>query len=116
MGKKLMSKWLGSSAHEKKAPATGSKRASTDKHASTRVVVKYDAGLGSALYIRGEGGNLSWDKGQMLKNVAPDEWVWECQVPLKQCEFKLLINDQKYEAGENHRVDGQNAIVLTPRF
>src|SRR4051794_40705456 len=42
----------------------------TDKKTSkTRVTIKYDAGFPNQLYIRGKGANLSWDKGQPLKNT-----------------------------------------------
>ena len=90
----------------------------TDKKggAKTRVTVKYDVGFSNQLSIRGKGANLNWEKGQPLKNVKPDEWIWETDVPFTQCEFKVLINDRVYENGDNHQLNTGSTIVYTPRF
>lgn len=84
--------------------------------AKTRILVKYDCGFSNALYIRGSGANLNWNKGQMLKNIAADEWVWETAAPFKECEFKVLLNDSIYESGDNHRLAPGMAIQYTPKF
>lgn len=42
----------------------------------TRVVIHCDVGFNNNIFIRGNGANLSWDKGIMLLNTRPDEWVW----------------------------------------
>lgn len=83
---------------------------------TTRVVVKYDVGFGNALYIRGKGANLNWDKGILLRNVKPDEWHWEIDLPFNACEFKVLINDSEYEIGGNHPLTAGSAIQYTPKF
>jgi hypothetical protein len=83
---------------------------------TTRVIVKYDVGFGNALYIRGKGANLNWDKGIMLRNVKPNEWHWETDLPFNACEFKILINDNEYEAGDNHPLTAGSSIQYTPRF
>lgn len=82
----------------------------------TRVLVKYDVGFKNHLYIRGSGAGLSWERGLPLKNIGRDEWVWETQIPFTACEFKVLINDQHYEHGENHRIASGKAFEYTPRF
>lgn len=82
----------------------------------TRITVKYDVGFNNALYIRGQGGPLSWDKGLELKNIGWDEWVWESNVLFKECEFKVLVNDQAFETGENHHLTGGSSIIYTPHF
>lgn len=87
-----------------------------NKYAKTRVTIKYDAGFPNDLYIRGKGANLSWDKGQKLRNVKKDEWVWETDLPFTTCEFKILINDCHYEDGENHKLASSTSILLTPKF
>ena len=66
------------------------------------------------LAIRGQGAGLSWDKGVALKNLSADEWVWETDASFKDCEFKVLLNDQRYEEGENHRLK-KGKICITPR-
>lgn len=89
---------------------------STQKAGRTRVVVKCDVGFGNHLYIRGKGANLSWDKGVAMKNTKPDEWVWETDLPISTGEFKVLINDNRYEGGENHPFKPNAAIEIAPRF
>lgn len=86
------------------------------KNGSTRIVVKYDVGFTNQLYIRGEGANLNWEKGQPLKNVKADEWVWETDQPFCQCKFKVLVNDRIYECGENHLVTAGASMQYTPHF
>lgn len=86
------------------------------KAANARVIIKYDVGFRNSLYVRGKGANLSWDKGVPLKNIKADEWIWEPEAPFSQCEFKVLINDSCYEAGENHHLNPGMKIQYTPKF
>lgn len=89
---------------------------SKKNHSKTRVTVKYDVGFSNNVFIRGKGANLNWDKGTPLKNLKADEWVWETDGNFSQCEFKVLINDRDFEAGENHTVAAGSSVVYTPRF
>ncbi len=89
---------------------------SSSKQCCTKVVVKIDVGFKNALYIRGSGGGLSWEKGKLMKNMGADTWVWETDFPIKECEFKVLVNDQSYEEGENHRLMACKTVQYTPRF
>lgn len=82
----------------------------------TRITVKYDTGYPNQLYIRGKGANLNWEKGQPLKNVKNDEWVWETDAHFTHCEFKVLLNDHVYENGDNHLLNAGSTLVYTPRF
>lgn len=84
--------------------------------AKTRITVRYDVGFPNQLYIRGKGGNLSWDKGIAFKNTKPDEWVWETDTSFTQCEFKVLINDRIYENGENHVLNHGASLLYSPHF
>lgn len=86
------------------------------KKGKTRITIKYDAGYPNDLYIRGKGANLSWEKGQKLKNSNHDEWIWETDLPFTTCEFKILINDCHYEAGDNHHLASGTSILYTPNF
>jgi hypothetical protein len=81
-----------------------------------RVTVKYDVGFNNSLYIRGKGSGLSWEKGALMKNLGADTWVWEVEGPVKDLEFKVLINDQTYEEGENHRLNHGKALQYSPKF
>lgn len=86
------------------------------KKGKTRIVVKYDVGFNNQLFVRGKGANLSWERGILLKNVKNDEWIWETDMPVTNGEFKVLINDQNYEAGENHPLKSGMTMEYTPRF
>lgn len=86
------------------------------KTKGTKVVVKYDVGFNNVLYIRGEGADLNWSKGTPLKNISNDEWVWETTKQFSECDFKVLINDEKYESGENHHLKCGTNVSYTPSF
>lgn len=82
----------------------------------SRVVINCNVGFNNSIFIRGNGANLSWDKGIMLQNTRPDEWVWETDQSFNSCEFKVLINDTQYEQGDNHILTNENCIEYTPLF
>lgn len=83
----------------------------------TQIVVKCNCGFPNTLFIRGEGiAELNWNKGQPLRNVKADEWVWETNRPFIKGQFKVLINDKQYEVGENHLLECGKKCTLTPRF
>lgn len=87
------------------------------KGSKSRIQVKYDVGFHNALYIRGQGGaNLNWEKGVPLKNVTPDEWVWESDADFSNIEFKILINDRVYETGHNHHLKCGTQTQINPKF
>lgn len=89
---------------------------SRKKGPTTRIIVKYDVGFNNAVYLRGDGADLSWDRGIILKNIKSDEWVWETNIPFNKCEFKVLINDRQYELGENHLLLCGTSFEYTPSF
>lgn len=86
------------------------------KGPKTRIAIKYDVGFGNAIYLRGKGALLSWDKGILLRNVKTDEWIWETETPFTSCEFKVLINDKTYELGANHTLTCGSSIQYSPKF
>lgn len=99
-----------------KKPASAIVVTPSGKPAKTRVIVKFDVGFNNHLTIRGKGANLSWDKGIPLVNVKRDEWIWETETPFANCEFKVLINDNAYEVGENHSIKCGASFQYTPIF
>ena len=104
--------------HKKTAHAHAHAKDSHEKKEAVKSVirVRFDVGFSNSLYIRGEGPGLSWMQGVILKNVGPDEWVWETSEPFSSCEFKILINDKQYETGENHFLPLGATVQYTPRF
>lgn len=82
----------------------------------TRIHIKYDTGFGNCLFLRGQGSNLSWEKGIPLKNVKSDEWLFETNLVFNELEFKVLINDLYYETGANHIIEYGNTIQYHPHF
>lgn len=82
----------------------------------SRVVIHCNAGFNNNIFIRGNGADLSWDKGIMLRNTKADEWVWETNQPFRSCEFKVLLNDSQYENGDNHILTCEDCIEYTPHF
>lgn len=86
------------------------------KGTKTKIVVKYDVGFSNSLFIRGNGAGLSWTKGIPLKNIKADEWVWESDSPFATAEFKVLINDIKYEEGANRLLTCGTTFQYIPRF
>ncbi len=106
----------------KKAVAAPAKRTSSTKISKksvakkTKVVVRFDVGLNNSVYLRGDGPSLSWDKGTLLKNQGNDTWVWETTKSFRTGEFKVLINDLFFEAGDNRQVKPGEIIEYTPDF
>lgn len=99
-----------------KSPTTTKTPAEKKPAKKTTVRVKFDAGFSNTLFIRGEGAGLSWFKGTPLKNVSHDEWVWETAKASKEIQFKLLINDEHFESGENHRIGSGGVETIHPHF
>lgn len=92
------------------------KTAAKKKDKTTKVIVKYDCGFSNHLSIRGEGAGLSWYKGTPLKNLSQDEWIFDVVFPESHLEFKILINDQVFEIGDNHKVKNGQSIQIAPQF
>lgn len=88
----------------------------TRKSTNTQIVIKCDVGFHNHVTIRGNGANLSWEKGQPLKNVKHDEWLWETDAPFANAEFKVLLNDKTYEQGNNHHLKCGSQLEYTPHF
>jgi hypothetical protein len=83
----------------------------------TKIIARFDCGFPNSLFIRGEGiSTLSWDKGAVMKNVSPNEWMWESDRPCSTMQFKVLINDNCFEQGENHTIAFGQAVEFTPKF
>ena len=83
--------------------------------AITIVIAKVDVGYGNSLYIRGEGANLSWEKGILMENAGDDEWSWSTSSVPDQLVFKFLVNDEIWSAGDNFTIV-VGETLYRPRF
>lgn len=101
----------------KKAPAKQSPAEVVSKRPSeTSIVAKVDVGFGNSLYIRGQGGGLSWDKGTRLENISPYEWEFTTAPTSGPLTFKFLINDEIWADGDNLTVPAGGTSVSSPVF
>lgn len=82
----------------------------------TTIEVRYDAGFGNTLFLRGEGAGLSWEKGVALANVAPDQWTYTLEGAAGELLVKVLLNDILWCAGANVEVPVGQKTVITPVF
>lgn len=110
-------------AAPKKAPAKSAapkkvakKAAKSPKAASvTTIVAQTDIGWGNSMYIRGEGGGLSWDTGTLM-DWKDGVWTYTTTKATGPVEFKFLINDSEWQSGENTVVEAGSASITTPAF
>ncbi|MFH1500002.1 MAG: hypothetical protein ABII82_19500 [Verrucomicrobiota bacterium] len=97
-----------------KKPAV--KKAAPAPSAVTRITAAIDVGFGNSLYLRGEGGGLSWDKGVLLDCVADDSWTITLAESSKPIECKFLLNDVAWCVGNDYIVPAGSSVVLKPTF
>lgn len=82
----------------------------------TKIAARIDVGFGNALFIRGQGAGLSWEKGQPLQCIERSTWLWstsQCSEPLT---YKLLLNDQLWCSGENRIAAPGTQAEIVPLF
>ncbi len=82
----------------------------------TIVEAKLDVGLGNALYIRGQGDGLSWDKGQPLSPGFGGSWIWKTGKAKGRVLFTLLLNDRIWAKGKHVGVEAGKMIEVVPVF
>jgi len=82
----------------------------------TQVEARIDVGLGNALFIRGQGDGLNWDKGAPLQCVDGKTWSWVAPHAKDKVVFKLLLNDQAWSKGADLVVEAGRKIEVTPEF
>lgn len=82
----------------------------------TIVEARIDVGYGSALFIRGEGGGLSWDAGVPLTCIDPTTWRWSAPSETGSARFKLLLDDRTWCQGDDLTVEAGRRIEVLPVF
>ena len=80
------------------------------------IVAKVNVGWGNSVYLRGDGGALSWDVGVPLICLMDDQWVWSYLEDCAPRVIKFLRNDIDWAVGENHLVIVEKMVILTPQF
>jgi hypothetical protein len=86
------------------------------KPVKTTITARYDVGFGNALFVRGEGPGLSWDKGLAMANVGADLWQVSLPEGARAYTFKFLVNDVTWSAGPDFTAACGTSVTLTPEF
>ena len=84
----------------------------------TTIRVHYDVGYGNSVSIRGDNNPFSWTHGIAARNTAPDVWEFQLErIPAGQSfQFKPLINDTTWSAGNNDTGTGGQTMDVYPTF
>ncbi len=80
------------------------------------ITAKVDVGFGNALFIRGDGAGLSWNKGTLLDCVSNDTWSIVLPSVDKPLAFKLVLNDELWSAGDDYSAAPGDTVTVTPSF
>jgi hypothetical protein len=83
---------------------------------ATTITAQIDIGFGNALYLRGEGPGLSWDRGLLMNCVSDNQWQAVIAESARPIVFKFLVNDLSWSAGEDYSAVPGSTVVLTPTF
>lgn len=83
---------------------------------TTTISAQIDIGFGNALYIRGEGPGLSWDRGVLMNCVSDNLWQIVLAESARPIGFKFLVNDLSWSAGEDYTAAPGASVSLTPTF
>ncbi len=86
------------------------------KPVATTIAARVDVGFGNALYVRGEGAGLSWDKGLAMENRGADLWQVVLAESSRAFTFKFLVNDLTWSAGPDFSAACGTSVTLTPEF
>lgn len=92
------------------------KKASVAADKTTRIIVNADVGFGNELFIRGDNAGLGWESGVLLENSDSSTWEWSSDSVKGTLEFKLLLNDLVWSAGENFSVEAGETVTIDPEF
>lgn len=81
----------------------------------TTIVAQIDVGWGNSLYLRGEGGGLSWEKGTLMDWVD-GAWSWSSTTAKSGVTFKFIINDETWATGDDLSVAAGGTSISAPSF
>ena len=55
---------------------------------------------------------MSWGPGIEMRKEG-SLWIYESTAPFETFEFKMMLNDQLWEAGENHKMVSGKPVELS---
>ena len=87
-----------------------------DTVVATTIIAQIDIGFGNILYIRGNGGGLSWDQGLAMENATADQWRITLGKTTKPVTYKFLVNNLTWSAGEDYVIEPGSTVTLVPTF
>jgi hypothetical protein len=93
-------------------PLNGKSRATSR---TVTIEATIDVGFGNRLYVRGEGGGLSWNQGVPLACVESSKWQWTGPAS-DTLKFKLLLNDAVWAQGEDLVAAPGQKLQVAPAF
>jgi hypothetical protein len=82
----------------------------------TTISARIDVGFGNALFLRGEGPGLSWERGLAMECVQSDLWRVVLAESARAYTFKFLLNDTTWSAGPDFAAACGTSVTLTPEF
>lgn len=86
------------------------------KPLTTTIIAVLDVGFGNALFIRGEGAGLSWDRGVQMTCLAPNHWEIALGESARGYTFKVLVNDLSWSTGADYFVESGGTLTISPQF
>ena len=99
-----------------KSKAAPKVKAVATRPRSTTITAQIDIGFGNALYLRGDGPGLSWDRGVLMSCVADSQWQFVVRESARPILFKVLVNDLSWSAGPDYPVAPGASVVIQPTF
>lgn len=106
--------------HDAKVFAAGSPVSAYTPPARTLTTIRvhYNVGLGNSISVRGDTNPFSWTQGIAARNTASDVWEYQLErIPAGQTfQFKPLINDTTWSAGNNYVGTGGQTLDIYPTF
>jgi hypothetical protein len=82
----------------------------------TAITAKIDVGFGNALYVRGEGPGLNWDRGVPMTCIGDAAWSITLGESARGYTLKFLINDSTWSVGPDFNVASGQVVTFSPGF
>ena len=85
-----------------KKPEPVAKKPKSNGNGGTEIHANVDVGFGNALYLRGEGPGINWERGVAMACLKDDLWAFTVAATARPIVFKLLINDETWCTGDDY--------------